>query len=362
MKRRDFLGGMGLAAAGSLMTSDSANAKTNQRIEFAKGPSDRPLEIQIAVKPVYSPLIHSDVWEGPCRPSAGSKSQKERADDDLAAMWSMANARTPEQERADAPDGMKRLVERIKANPNPDIRLLDPVLLEYSEDFWFPPEKLAQLEPDRDKVDVYLVGGTHVPNYTATVIAETFKKPIVMGGGFGARDAVAYLKARGLEGHAVFNQELNPLLSLLKTRKVFQQTSILIVTDRGLPPIPIRSCMDVNMLKDRFGIGSHFVSYREFANEMDKVLKSREWGGKAESRAEQLIKNAEEKIGDSHLIFRWVERRSAIILCATTSSFYDKVSRAARSRHTENALLTHNFNLETVVHTLERDLCSALVS
>ena len=81
MKRRDFLGGMGLAAAGSLIIPDSANATTRKRIEFAKGPTDRPLDIQIAVKPVYSPIYHSDVWEGPCRPTSGNRPRREKTDD-----------------------------------------------------------------------------------------------------------------------------------------------------------------------------------------------------------------------------------------------------------------------------------------
>jgi hypothetical protein len=212
MKRRDFLGDMGLAAAGSLMISDSTNAKTNQRIEFAKGPTDRPLDIQITVKPVYSPIYHSDVWEGPCRPTAGNGPKQEKTEDgsfDPAARWSIAAyGKTPEQERADAQAGVKEFTESLRTNLSPDVQLLDPVLLEYSEDFWIHPEQLAKLEPDRDKVDVYVFTGTLLP-FPATIIAETFKKPVVIGGGFSGRDAVAYMKTRGLEGYAVFNQERN---------------------------------------------------------------------------------------------------------------------------------------------------------
>jgi hypothetical protein len=275
MKRRDFLEGMGFVAAGSLLIPDSVNAGTNQRIEFAKNPSDRPLDTTIAVKPVFSPLIHSDVWEGPCRATRGGG---------------------PEQERARAREGMNNFVDRVQTNLGKDIQMLEPVYMEYSEDFWIRPEELAKLEPDLDKTDVYILALAGMANYSAGTIAEKFKKPIIIPWGqyFVAADAVASLNAMGLEGHTVFGlQELNQLLSLLKTRKVFQQTKILIVTDRGLPPIPVRTCMDVSMLKDKFGIGSHFVSYREFSNEMDEVIASNEWSEKAEGRVEQLIQNAE---------------------------------------------------------------------
>jgi hypothetical protein len=303
------LGGVGLGVAGSMMISDTANANTIQRIEFAKGPIDRPLDIQIAVKPVFFPLLHSDVWEGPCRPMSGSKPRQKKADDgvfDIAAVWAIVDAKTPEQEKADAHENVKKFDDFLKTNLSSDVRVLEPVLVDYSEDFWIRPEKLAQLEPDRDKTDVYLVSGTLTISYPATIVAETFKKPVMMiGTHFVGADAVASMRAKGLEGYSVFDpQELNHILSLLKTRKVLQQTNVLIITDRGLPPIPIRSCMDTNMLKDRFGIGSHFVSYREFANEMDKVIGSKEWSAKAEDRAEQLIQNAAE----THIEKQYVKR------------------------------------------------------
>jgi hypothetical protein len=314
MKRREFLEVIGLGAAGSLVASKTAPAsaqtkytQTKQRIEFARGPSDRPRDIRLAIKPVFSPIIHSEVWEGPCRPSFKPKPMNEdEIKSDPAARWSLANGKTPEQEKADAEKGIKEFSEYLKNNLSPDIRLLDPVSMEYSEDFWFSPELLAKLERENDNVDVYLFDGTLL-SFPATIIAEMFKKPVVMGGWFGARDAVAYMKARGLEGYAVYEDELNPLLSLLRTRKVFQQTRILIVTDRELPPLPVKSCLDVNLLKDKFGISSHFVSYREFSNEMDKVLKSKEWGGKAEDRAEALINSAEETYIDKKHVKRSFE-------------------------------------------------------
>ncbi len=75
-----------------------------------------------------------------------------------------------------------------------DAQLLEPVVLEYSEDFWIRPEQLAKLEPDKDIVDVYFFQGTLL-NFPATIIAEIFKKPVVMRAGMNARDAAAYLKA-----------------------------------------------------------------------------------------------------------------------------------------------------------------------
>jgi L-fucose isomerase-like protein len=161
------------------------------------------------------------------------------------------------------------------------------------------------------------------------------------------------MKTRGLEGYAVFNQELNPLLSLLRTRKVLQQTNILLVTDRELPPLPVLSCMDVNMLKDRFGIGCHFVSYREFANEMDIVLKSKEWSGKAEERAERLIKNAEETHIDRQYVKRSFEFYYAIkhlMQKYGCNAFTVECFELCASRLADKYLIT-----PCLVHTLLKD-------
>ena len=313
------------------------------------------MDIRIAVKPVFSPIIHSDVWEGPCRPTTKSRPEQEGSRDPIleaVAGWSMADGKTPEQERADAEEGMQKITEILRKNLNPDIQLLDPVLLDYSEDFWISPEKLSRLEQDKDKVDVYLYRGTLL-GYPAAVIAETFRKPIVLGGGFGARDVVARLKTRGLEGYAVFNEELNPLLARLKTRKAFEQTRILIVTDREMPPLPIQSCVDVNVLEDKFGIGSHFVSYREFAGEMDEVIGSKEWRAKAKDRAEQLIKNAEKTYIDKKHVQRSFEFYYAVknlMQKYDCNAFTIECFELCASRLADKYLIT-----PCLVHTLLKD-------
>ena len=266
--RREFMGTVGLGAAGYTLLSNTASARPKNRTEFAKGPSERPNDVQLAIKPVFSPIIHSDIWEGPCRPSTGTKQNQgnaEAANNERSPFWSLAEGRTPQQELADAQQTMKVLPSLLNSIPNPEYKMLEPVMIKYSEDFLIRPEELAKLDPDMDKTDVFLVVGSNTYNNTATVIGETFKKPVViMGPGTVNPDASAYLKARGLEGYSVFIdfQELNHLALLLKTRKVFQQTSILSVTKRDLPPVPIRSCIwDLDMLKDRFDYPAGRSSY-----------------------------------------------------------------------------------------------------
>ncbi|MGD9160944.1 MAG: hypothetical protein PVG39_21175 [Desulfobacteraceae bacterium] len=238
--RREFMGSVGIGAAGLMLAPNYANAQTKQRIDFAKGLSEHPMDTRITVKPVFSPLIHTDIWEGPCRPSAGKKPKKEKARDpnDFASYWAMADGKRPEQERTDAEAGFKEFAGYLKRNLGPDTRLLDPVFMDYSEDFRISPEKLSRLEPDKDKTDAYIIAPVGMYNYTATVIAETFKKPVLIGSGhFISRDAIACLKANGLEGCAVFDpEEANHYFSLLRTLKTLQQTRILIIADRKFPP------------------------------------------------------------------------------------------------------------------------------
>ena len=146
--RREFMGTVGLGAAGYTLLSNTASARPKKRTEFAKGPSERPNDVQLAIKPVFSPIIHSDIWEGPCRPSAGRKQNQgnaEAANNERSPFWSLAEGRSPEQEMADAHQTMKVLPGLLNSIPNPEYKMLEPVMVKYSEDFLIRPEELAKL-------------------------------------------------------------------------------------------------------------------------------------------------------------------------------------------------------------------------
>ena len=142
MKRRDFLAtGLGAVVAGAaadglLIAADS----TDQSIPAGKA-ADIPLhprDIKLCVKPVMANLIHSGVWQGPCR-------------------WTSA---TPEVERANNERRFADWCQQLKTKGlgrAEDVHLLEPAHVTFSENWVLKPDQIAKLEPDSAKTDVFFI-------------------------------------------------------------------------------------------------------------------------------------------------------------------------------------------------------------
>ncbi len=101
--------------------------------------SAKPNETKLNVKLVYPSLIHSEGWEGPCRPSAGASGDEERS-----------------YHRA----GFNNWVEYFKKNISPFANFMKPELVEYiyaDRDFKTQEENFRVLEADKDDVDLYIL-------------------------------------------------------------------------------------------------------------------------------------------------------------------------------------------------------------
>ena len=83
--------------------------------------------------------------------------------------------------------------------------------------------------------------------------------------------------------------------SILRARKVFQQTNMLIITNRGgkIGRPVMSNISDFEGLKNRFGIDTKIITYKELSNERDRVMRSKDTMEKAENFADKLIKNAQ---------------------------------------------------------------------
>ena len=94
MNRRGFLEtGLGAIAAmstssGHVLVLNAANAQTRSRHPALYDDASSPHNVKLNLKPVMTNIIHTGVWEGPCRWSAVSvSSEKERAKERFAR-WS----------------------------------------------------------------------------------------------------------------------------------------------------------------------------------------------------------------------------------------------------------------------------------
>ena len=244
MNRRDFLQtGLGtlvasnVALEGCRTGSDGPSQYSLSAASMAWS-QILPSQTRINLKPVMTNMIHTDMWEGPCR----------------------FNVQPPKEERAAAQKRFGEWVADIKANSldldGEETNILEPVHITFSEDFVLKSNQLNKLRKDSPETDVFLVA-PHGSSIATFDIGREFRKPIILRG-LNCRtvDICAYSRTNGLEVFVPHNEEeLRKLVSLLRARKVFAQTRVLLPTDRGLPAVASLSGInEPDKLRERFGI------------------------------------------------------------------------------------------------------------
>lgn len=289
MNRRDFLATgigtavAGVAANGVLIAAEPANAAAR-----TGGGSDIPMhprDVKLCVKPVMTNIIHSAEWQGPCRPTS-VKPEAEKA----------------EVERRFA-DWCQQLKTKGLGRPE-DVRLLEPVHMTFSENWMLKPDQIAKLASDNRETDVYFMkphGNARAPYE----IGNMFAKPVVMDG-LGCRSVsiAGYMLAKEKEVFvAGADMDLAKLFSLLRARKVFRQTKVLYPTD-GVPAFSPDSVWDFNDLHKRLGVSVKTISYRELADEMNRLLADRDAGQHAMRDAAELIRKADKSFIAENLVVR----------------------------------------------------------
>lgn len=236
---------------------------------------EKPVDTKIGVKPLYGAMIHSDSQEGPCR--IGTPEEL-----------------SPEAERGRAKESWQRF-QHMMEDLTPEAQLLDPVYIEYGEDFTVPEEQFEKLEEDLEEVDIFLLS-YRVPGI------ERYGKPVAMiGKGITNVDIAAYLRHRGLEGYAPLNiNEFNDLVSSLRVRKAFSRTRVLVVYKDDMisgsslrhPAGVYSSIGDLDLWRKNLGVDFSVVTFEEFFEEMDRVEGER--GEEAAEIARRLIGEARE--------------------------------------------------------------------
>jgi len=235
---------------------------------------EKPTDIQVAVKPVFVQLLHSGVYEGPCR--VGSK-------EDL----------DPQKEKRRGEEQFRKWTQQLESELSAHARLLEPVKMQWRDNWLLPEEEIRRLEEDALETDVYLLHGG-LSQYPAVAIGHRFGKPIAMVGTVVTMDVAAYLRSRGLEGYAPLDfDDLNRLLALLRVRKVIAHTKILHATEGDVISVGVVSTIyDIEDLQDRFGVRHHALSADRLLERMDAL--SPESAAEAEQLTDDLIGGAEE--------------------------------------------------------------------
>jgi hypothetical protein len=308
MNRRDFLAtglgtvAAGVAAEGMLIAAESPDqsARAGEAGEIPFHPRD----CKLCVKPVMANLIHTDVWQGPCR-------------------WTSV---TPEVERANAERHFAAWSKQLKTKGlgrAEDVRLLEPAHVTFSEDWVLKPDQIAKLAPDSRETDVFFIypSGNSRSSYE---IGNMFGKPIVLDG-LNCRniDIAALTLAKGNEVYlSGEDMDLPKLLSLLRARKVFRQTKVLYPTN-GVEPFSVGNVWDFDGLRKRLGMVVTKIPYRELAGEMERLLGDRAEGQRAEQAAAELLRKADRSFIDKISVVR--------------SMVFDRCIRNLMARHGCNA-------------------------
>lgn len=344
MNRRSFL----QTSIGTLVASNAA-------LQGCRTTSDAPShpalsaastawsQTRINLKPVMTNIIHTGVWEGPCR----------------------FNVQSPSEEMAAAQKSFKEWAADIKTNglglDAEDLTILEPVHITFSEDFVLKPQELNKLKKDSLEIDVFFIA-PHGSSIASFDIGKEFHKPIILRG-LNCRtvDICAYSRSNGIEVFVPHNtKELCKLISLLCARKAFVQTRVLMPTDRGLPAVAsLTGINEPEKLRERFGIEVIRISYRELADEMERVMDSAAETDTARQLAQQLIEGANKTYLEDKYVVRSME-------------FYSTVRNLMR-RHHCNAFTIECFEFcssrlpdkwditPCVIHTLlkDQDIASA---
>ena len=244
----------------------------------------RALDVKVSLKPVFANVVHTDVWEGPCRvgtPEELSPVYERRAGKEQFLVWK----------------------EQLEEELGDCAEILEPVYIEYDESFVVADSELAKLEPDIARVDLFLM------TYRVPGI-EKFRKPVsLIDRGPSGIDIVGFYRSEGLEAYLAHEfDEYRELLACLQVRKAIANTKILILSASDQFPVSVNtSNSDLYGLFTRYGLRTRRMSFRSVFDEMEKAN-----GEDNLAEAESIRGGAENASIETGFIARDLKFRNAV--------------------------------------------------
>lgn len=230
------------------------------------------VDIKLNVKPVFSQLIHYHAYEGPCR--LGGKEMLTREFDEHAA--------------AQKYEAFKNDMQ----NNLPDcINVLDPVYVQFFDDFIIPDDEVEKIIEKDGEVDFYLFDGFFQQLFAKEVARRT-KKPVGIIGMMAGPDGTAYLKAMGFEAYPFIDRsDLEYVLKLLQVKKAVANTHCLLAfRNQAIADSETSNFTHLEEVKNRVGMRTRYIN-------VEDVLKAfEEWEEEltpeSERLAEELVAGA----------------------------------------------------------------------
>jgi len=257
MNRKTFIktAGAGTVILASPMFLNDINNLLAQEIsEIELYNIQRPMDVKLKIKAVYGQRIPNEVHEGPCRA-------------DSPVGWNR------NEEISQAKSSFNKWVESVKKNLCNKAVMLQPTYIQYAGDHRIDAKYWTNVEKDLKDTDLFLV------YYRVPGIGRYNKPVALLGNTCASLDITAQFRNKGLESYGLYDfEELNELVALLQVRKALQQTKMLIVTDGPWETEYNNvhsNIADLKELNQRLGIDCQFISFKEFFNEMDFVIKNK---------------------------------------------------------------------------------------
>lgn len=248
-----------------------------------------PQQTRLIIKPIMTNMIHSGVWEGPCRFDVISVEEETRRVHEYFNYWS---------------NNLDSLLGKL----DPEYyTLLEPGLVIFNEDFKIYPDQFQKLEPGAIEADALLISpdGASIETYK---IAEKYKKTVISATPLNCRtvDIAAYTRSHGLEMFVPNDpEEMKQVVISLRARKILAETRILYPTDWGWPSVAsITGINEPEKLKDKFGVELVKISYKALSDRMEQMTESSEVNEKAREWAGLLTGNADHSYLDEKYVVK----------------------------------------------------------
>ncbi len=237
------------------------------------------------LKPVYHVMVHSGVYEGPCR-------------------WGDPKELSSESEAKAAEAGFSAFKHLVRSYVSPEVNILDPVCVYYTDDWNISDEELEKLQPEAEDFDAFLLDkGSSLAQYVAVILGTRFYKPIIFYCGEDgmandnptvpmAIDAISHLRYLNREGFLALNSaELDEIVSMLRIRKAVKQSRVLRVSTKRMSHVD-GNFNNPDQYTDRYGLEFRDVSISQFQKVFIQVKSDEHAHVNAEQLAETLMKNA----------------------------------------------------------------------
>ncbi|MGI5899932.1 MAG: hypothetical protein ACOX8S_08440 [Christensenellales bacterium] len=244
------------------------------------------MDVKVNVKPVFSNMVHTGVWEGPCRvglPEELEPSYEIRTGKEQFKLW------------------RKELQENLCEYAN----ILEPVYIEFDETFVVSDEEMDKLALDAHLVDIYLI------TYRVPGIERFGKAVSMINLGPTPIDLVGFYRDIGMEAYMAHDyEEYNELLKLLHVKKAVANTKMLILSATEQIPASVNtSIADLFGLYQRYGIRNSRMTFRNIFDVMDKM----EITDEMRAKADKLIAGAYECAIDRENVYHDMKYYEAVL-------------------------------------------------